>query len=359
MFSFVLIFVTIRAPPGYIFCPTKVVGPPIASFVQEGGMFPVVLSPRPQRRGFTLIELLVVIAIIAILIGLLIPAVQKVRDAANRMKCTNNLKQWGLAFQTYHDANNILPYASTSNPRTTWVPLLWPYIEQGNLASAWNFSVGFYATPNGANGSSSLTGVSVAQVPLYNCPSDRSQPAIWKDDSYWRARGNYVVNIGAHSLPYTVGLGSSVSPFWWQGGNSGTPAIVKISDITDGTSNTMLMSEIIMAKQDSNGAYYSAGDIFNDDWGLAGFCFSTLITPNSSSPDQNYCGSPQNNSGDPLMPCSSTVPGAKYLGARSRHAGGVNAVFADGHVVLVPNSINLGVWQALGTSQGGETNTSF
>jgi prepilin-type N-terminal cleavage/methylation domain-containing protein/prepilin-type processing-associated H-X9-DG protein len=323
-------------------------------------MIPV-FSLRPRRRGFTLIELLVVIAIIAILIGLLIPAVQKVRDAANRMKCTNNLKQWGLAMQTYADGNSgSLPIGATNSPvRVTWVPFLWPYIEQNPLYTAWNFNTGFYAAPNGNNGNSTLTGVSVTQVPMYNCPADRSQPAIWKDDGYWRARSNYVVNIGAHSLPFQTGIVSTAAPFWWQGNNEASPGKVKISDFTDGTSSTMLMSEIIMAKQDSNGAYDSRGDIFNDDFGLTGFCYMTITTPNSTAPDQTYCGKPQGNNGDPLMPCSSTVPGNKYVAARSRHSGGVNVVFADGHVAFVPNSIALGVWQALGTYQGGEPVTSF
>jgi prepilin-type N-terminal cleavage/methylation domain-containing protein/prepilin-type processing-associated H-X9-DG protein len=323
-----------------------------------------VLAAKSRRRGFTLVELLVVIAIIAILIGLLLPAVQKVRDAANRMSCSNNLKQWGLAFQTYNDASNSLPFGCTTSPvRVTWVPYLWPYIEQGNLAALWSFSTPFYAPPNGDNGSgtSAASNLSASQVKTYNCPSDRSQPALWEGDGYWRARGNYVISVGNHPFTYTVGSTNTVSPFWWQGGNGGTPAKVRISDISggDGTSNTMLMSEILMGKQDTD--YDQRGDIFNDGWtdgqNEPGFCFMTYLTPNSTSPDSCYCVE----NGDPLMPTTTITSNSSpdYMAARSRHMSGVNVVFADGDVRFVPNSISLAVWQAIGTYQGGETNTQF
>src|SRR5438132_3388859 len=104
-----------------------------------------------SRLAFTLVELLVVIAIIGVLVALLLPAVQSAREASRRMQCTNNVKQWVLAMHNYADTNGALPYGPREIPTTnrhSWVPQLWPYIEQPGLFSQYTFSVGFYLPPN-------------------------------------------------------------------------------------------------------------------------------------------------------------------------------------------------------------------
>jgi prepilin-type N-terminal cleavage/methylation domain-containing protein/prepilin-type processing-associated H-X9-DG protein len=307
------------------------------------------------RKGFTLIELLVVIAIIAILIALLVPAVQKVRDAAARVQCANNLKQWALAMHSYHDANKHLPRGSWggSSPRQTWVYLLWPYIEQGTLfndiaaAGQTVQTFNFYLPPGTI--ADSMNGLMGREVALYRCPSDghgREQDGAGV--TYQRVRGNYVVNWGnAH---YDTAPPTATAPFSHVNGNRATPHITPLIAISDGTSNTLMLSEYLITQSPIDDDW--RGDIHNDD-GV--FRFHTLTVPNSPSPDCVAWAVPQN--GDTMMPV--TTSGAEFNAARSRHAGGVNVAMCDGTVRFVENSISLPTWQALGTMNGSESIGDF
>ena len=300
-------------------------------------------SARNRVRGFTLIELLVVIAIIGILIGLLLPAVQKVRAAANRMKCGNNLKQWGLAMHMYHDTHSIFPPGATGTPRHTWVVHMWPFIEQTALAAKYgNPSVQQFYTPP-ACVQSTFTGVVTQPISLYYCPSDRPN-AFWQGDSYWRCRGNYAVNWGPVPLPFTGT--PATGPFGYANNNPSTPLVVTIQGITDGTSNTLLMSEVVFPPVDLD--FDTNGDFFNDDSSTVGGRFMTINTPNSSAPDSlAYCVND-----NIFAPCNTSTP--YQVSARSKHSGGVNTLFCDGSVHFVSNGVSVQTWQALGTMNGGE-----
>jgi prepilin-type N-terminal cleavage/methylation domain-containing protein len=142
---------------------------------------------RRRTRGFTLIELLVVIAIIGVLIALLLPAVQAAREAARRTQCTNNFKQMGIAMHNYHDSQGSLPIGRQDAQRRTWAMSILPYLEQGNLFGAINFSQPFYERAN--------TTVIRSQISGFQCPSD--QPSIQEPDTpYPRSKSNFAANWG-------------------------------------------------------------------------------------------------------------------------------------------------------------------
>jgi prepilin-type N-terminal cleavage/methylation domain-containing protein/prepilin-type processing-associated H-X9-DG protein len=297
---------------------------------------------RTSRLAFTLIELLVVIAIIAILIGLLLPAVQKVREAAARAKCSNNLKQWGIALHSYHDVNGQFPYPARNNPRQTYVSFVWAYIEQTALASRNDPNQHFYLAPGTIAGT--MNGLCGQRVPQYLCPSDNGT-IDQNVGTYQRTRGNYMLNWGP--TPYdTAPSGTGKAPFYHVNGNRSTPGKTVMASITDGTSNTLMMSESLLAKSANDNDW--RGDIHNDD-GV--FKFMTNLTPNTTAPDVILNGWFQA-TGDPLMPA---VPGSpQYYAARSRHPGGVNAIMCDGSLRFARSSTTLSAWQAMGTMDGGE-----
>ncbi len=307
-------------------------------------------SSASARRGFTLIELLVVIAIIAILIGLLLPAVQKVREAAARMKCSNNLRQWVVGMHNYHDVNGQFPKGSSNGAlmRQTWVMYLWAYVEQNALAQRNDYKQHFYLPPGTI--ANTLNGLCGQHVPIYLCPSDNGT-VDQSVGTYQRTRGNYVVNWGNSTYgqnPQPAGL----APFYHINGNRSKPGIVKMTSITDGTSNTLMLSEVLIAKSANDNDW--RGDIHNDD---GFFRFHTLLTPNSTSPDLIASGWFQN-ANDPLMPANTAGSSTQQKNAaRSRHTGGVNAAMCDGSIRFFRNSIALNTWMAMGSMNGSEVFT--
>jgi prepilin-type processing-associated H-X9-DG protein len=266
-----------------------------------------------------------------------------VREAAARMQCQNHLKQWGLAMHNYHDTEGKFPLGARNNPRQTWVMHLWAYIEQSALANKNDLNQQFYLAPGTIAGT--MNGLCGARVKIYYCPSDSGVDLT--NGTYQRTRGNYVVNWG-NALYDTAPPTSGSAPFAHINGNRSTPRVTRMASITDGTSNTLMLSEYLMAQSADDNDW--RGDIHNDD-GV--FKFMTRNTPNSTAADVvNWAVG-----NDPAMPYSTA--GSQHNAARSRHTGGVNVALCDGSIRFVSNTIAIGTWQALGTMDGGEVVSNF
>ena len=258
------------------------------------------------RRAFTLIELLVVIAIISVLIGLLLPAAQKVREAAARAQCQNNLKQIGLALHAYHDQKKQLPPGCTTDTApwgagggwgSSWMVFLLPYIEQANLYNLWQFTGGNSGYVNTNNRVLTTAGVLPTTqgnglvLPVYRCPS--STLPMFAGDPYGTLKvmlANYVgiagaanglipgytesrIDNSAAGIPCCSGGGPSSG-----GGTLFRGSTVKLTGITDGTSNTLVVSEHSdqLVATDGGKRPWSAGGLYGWSMGV-----NTNTTPNS------------------------------------------------------------------------------
>ncbi len=319
-----------------------------------------------RRSGFTLIELLVVIAIIAILISLLLPAVQQAREAARRTQCRNNLKQLALAAHNYADVHNSFPLqAQASLYGYSAQAQLLPFYEQGNLHALIDFTkpltIGLAWAPQV---NPSVATVASTRIAVLMCPSDSGNPMYTDGVGFAWAGGNYLVNGGSGTqLKY---CSANNDGLFWRGSNT------KFRDITDGTSNTAFMAETLFGnrqaatttlvnsqrqmKRVSGGApcgptaetmETTASTNFNGNragaW-ISSIGFHTLVQgyypPNSRNPDFG-------NHGEIVS------------GPRSLHVGGAQLSLCDGSVRFVSENVDLNTFRAIFSRADGQVLGEF
>ncbi len=303
---------------------------------------------RSSRSGFTLIELLVVIAIIAVLIGLLVPAVQKVREAANKMKCQNNLKQIGLAIHSYVSSNGTLPPGVDVKRYSGLVHLL-PYLEQDNIYKSVNFSLQAQDVGN------DTARAMVVQTLL--CPSDPQNqvPVGWPGN-------NYVLNYGTALLWQQA---STPGPF----GMFLDKGIAFPAAILDGTSNTACASEHL--KGDWSNAIATPRTDLNIPAGALPTTPDEAVTLCLASDPSNLSQQFRSDSGGYYLQgqhttlylhvgqpnqrsCAWKTTPMMNQNATSYHTSGVNLLLCDGSVRFVTDSVSKTTWRAVGTRDGNE-----
>ena len=333
-----------------------------------------------RQRGFTLIELLVVIAIIAILISLLLPAVQQAREAARRTQCKNNLKQLGLALHNYHDVNLCFPPGTIGRNVQGWgaygmprIPLhihLLPYLEQGNIYDRVVFHANSWYFIDPVN-----RDLIKVPIPVAYCPSDGmggvTKTTGYGDSGYENALSNYggiygrlqrdVLAGNSSILAVGVIIETARKRAWPFRMNIPT----KIRDIKDGTSNSMAMSEVLTG---------TPADVRGMMWisNAAHVCVFTELGPNSRAPDVLFkaggvlCDetNPDNTVQAGLnLQCiegdTDLINSTNTAAARSRHPGGVQSVLFDGAVRFISENIDIRTWRYLGNMMDGQTLGAF